>query len=109
MNFRGTGSHVIGDGQGSSPSLGRNLSLQGGKQRQRIAPGNRQHGNLGDGSRVFNREPLSVGSGANSRSQRIAGIVRVHDTAALHAFARAPSALGIVVTVEEAIDRKSVV
>ena len=103
MNFRGAGADVISDGQGPSPFLGRNRPLQGGKQRQRIGIRNRQHGNFGDGFRVFDVKPLGVGSGADSGSERIAGIIGVHDAAALHAVARPPSAFRIVVALEIAI------
>ena len=46
---------------------------------------------------------LAPGTAPTPGRQRIAGIVSVHDAAALHAFARTPAALRIVVAVEIAI------
>ncbi len=48
-------------------------------------------------------EPLGAGNCADAWGQRIAGIICVHDTAALHAFAGTPAAFGVIFTVEIAV------
>src|SRR5208282_194802 len=69
----------------------------------RIGIRNRQHWNLGDGLGVFEIEALGARHRADSRRERIAGIIRVHHASALHALPRPPAALGIVFAVEKSV------
>ena len=65
------------------------------QQRPRVGVGKRQHGNLGDGDGLAQRQPPGVLGGADAGSQRVAGIDHhVHHAAALHAVPGAHGAGG---------------
>ena len=60
MHLRGPGTDVISDGQRAAPALRSDRSLQCREQRKRVGVGNRQHGNLGDRLRFFDRQALGI-------------------------------------------------
>ena len=75
-----------------------------GEQRLRVGVGNRKHGNFRDRLGFLDGEALGVGGRADSRaSADRRDRSAVHHAAALHAVARTPAALGIIVAVEIAV------
>src|ERR1700757_905942 len=103
MNPRRTGTDVIGDGKSATPGFWSNLTLKSCEKWLGIRVGNREDGNFRDCLGFFEVEALRAGDRANAWRKRIAGVVRIHDAAALHAVARTPTAGGIVISVEKAV------
>src|SRR5581483_4215510 len=56
MNLSWTRLYVIGDGQSAAPTFRGKRSLQRSQKWLRVAVGNRQNGNLGQGLRIFQLE-----------------------------------------------------
>ena len=103
MNAGRPGADVIGDGEPASPGFRCDGTFKGREQGLRVGVGDGKNRDLGDGLCVFDVEAFGAGNGADSGRKRIAGIVGVHDAAALHAVRGTPSATGIVVAMEEAV------
>ena len=90
-------------GKAAAPAFRSDLALQRREERQGVGVRNRQHWNFRDRLGVFNGETFRARNRADARSERIAGIVGVHDAAALDAVFRPPAAGWIIVAVEKAV------
>ena len=89
VDLRRAGAEVVGDRQAAAPVLGRHRAGHRLEQRQGVAVGDRQHGDLGQRRRVLEVEPLGVLGGADARGERIARVGRhVGHRAALDAAGR---------------------
>src|SRR5262249_52165813 len=99
MNTRRPRPEVISNGQCSAPAFGSDLAAQSREKRLGIGIRNREHGNLGDGFRFAQRQPFRSRNGGHAWSERVAGIISVHDASALYAITRTPAAVGVIVAV----------
>ena len=110
VNLRGTGPNAIGERERPAPGVRRDLPANRRKQGLCVGVGDRQHGNRSDSLGFFQREALGIFRCSDSGRQGIAGILRVHHTAALHTFLgairplREVLALGIAVILGIGID-----
>ena len=96
MNFGGTRADAIRDRQSAAPCFGNDRAGDRRKQRQRIAIGNRYHGNRCGRRSVFDRQTLRIRGRADARRERIAHeLGRILHAAALHAFTRTQTTLRI--------------
>ena len=94
MDFRGSRSYVIREGQGTAPTLRPYRTLQSFEQILCVAIGNRENRDAGKGLHVFQSQALCVFRGSYVRSQWVAGMDgHIHDTAALHAVRWTPRSL----------------
>ncbi len=103
VNAGRAGADVVGHRQAAAPAFGCDLALQRRKEGLRVGVGNRQHRNLGDGLSVFDRKSFCSRNGADAWGQGVAGIIGIHDAAALYTLAWAPATIGIVVAVKIAV------
>jgi hypothetical protein len=86
MHLRGSGADVVRDGQRAAPCGGDGAAGEHFEQRLRIAVGNREDGNPGEGDGFGDRQAFGVLGGADAGSERVAGIDRhIHHAAPLHA------------------------
>ncbi len=72
----GAGAEVIGNGKGAFQSYRRHGAAEGLEQRQSVAVGDREDGDLGDRRRVLDGEALGVLGGTDAGGQRISGVER---------------------------------
>src|SRR5256885_1676587 len=94
MDFRGSRSYVIREGQGTAPTLRPYRSLQSFKQILRVSVGNRKNRDVSEGLHIFQSQALCVLGGSYGRGERIAGMDgHIHDAAALHSIRWTPRSL----------------
>src|SRR5437763_1598235 len=99
MDFRGSRSYVIREGQGTAPVVRPYRSLQSFEQILRVPIGNRENRDPSEGLHVLQSQSLCVFGSSYLRSQRVTGMDRhIHDTPALHSIRWTPRSLGKNIT-----------
>src|SRR5438552_18088035 len=104
MDFRGSRSHMIGEGQGTAPSLGPYRSLQSFKQILRVSIRNGKNWDACEGLHIFQSQALGIFGSSYVRSKRIARMDgHIHDAAALHSIRWTPRSLRKHITFKIAV------